>query len=96
MLSLLSAWMGLAVLALALAMVFVRSLFADPLLPIALYGAALSMTLGGLVLWSHRKDAAPEPAVRAQRTQSKVGIGLSLAAVTIVYVLIAYARPIPQ
>lgn len=96
MLALLSVWIGLFMAALAGAMLLYRPLFSDRLVPVVLYGSVLAMTLGGLVLWSHRKEPSPEPGIAAQRTQSRVGIGLALAAVVVIYFLVANARQAPR
>lgn len=95
MLALLSVWIGLAMFALAAAMLVVRSLFSDALAPVLLYGSVLGMTLGGIVLWAHRKEGAVDSGIIAQRTQAKVGIALSLVAAGMFYALVAAAQPVP-
>ncbi len=95
MLALLSVWLGVAALVLSLAMVVHRAWFTDVWLTVALYTAVLSLTLAGVPLWALRKEPPAEPGVAARRRQCKVGIGLSVAAILIVYALVGglAARP---
>ncbi len=96
MTALASVWIGAAMVLLAAAMFFWRPLFSDRLVPLALYGSVLAMTLAGLVLWSHRKESDPVPAVAARRTQAKVAIVLAAAAVAIVYALVGGAARVSR
>lgn len=97
MLALLSVWISLATLLIALTMVVYRPAFHD--VPVALvlwFGAPGAMCLAGLVLWAHRKDDRSDPGLNAQRTQAKVAIGLSLAAAALVYLLIIFSTKIDR
>jgi hypothetical protein len=96
MLALLSVWIGLAALALAVLMAVRRSLFTDVMVPLTLYSAIFALTFAGLTLWSLRKQPAAEPGVAARRSQSFVGIALGLAAITIVYLLVGFAERVPR
>ncbi|GMV98631.1 MAG: hypothetical protein HRF43_20010 [Phycisphaerae bacterium] len=90
MLALLSVWTGLAALALAVLMLAARTWFTDAWLTVTLYTAILSLTLAGLTFWSLRKEKpGDDPGVAARRTQCRVGVGLSLTAIAIVYGLVA-------
>lgn len=89
MLALLSVWTGLAVLALALAMLFYPPAFTSVTLPLVLYiGSPAALWLSGVTWWIHRRDRSGEPGVAAQRTQAAVGAVLALAAAAIVYYII--------
>lgn len=93
MLAFVSVWMGLGSLVAAVTMLFWRESFTDFHIWLVLWlGAPGTMCLAGLVLWSHRHEHMPEPAVVAQRLQCKVAIGLALVAVVIVYALIFGAQ----
>lgn len=97
MLALLSTWIGLLSFLLAAGMYLYRPLMTDPLIVAILYfGAPGAMCFGGLVLWAHRKDPAPEPAILAQRTQCKVGITLAILAAAIVYYLIIASKKLNE
>ncbi len=87
MLSLLSAWTGLAAVIMAAVMLFRRSFFSPVWLTISVYTAIFSLTLAGMVLWALRKESAGESGVRAQRTQCYAGIGLSFVAIGVVYAI---------
>ncbi len=89
MLALISVWLGLASLVLGLTMLAYRPAMTDLAILLILYfGAPGALCLAGLVLWANRTDDHPEPAIVAQRLQSKVAITLGLAAAAIVYALI--------
>lgn len=88
MLALLSVWIGLVSLVLSLLMLVRRTWFTDTWLTIGLYLAIFSLTFAGMTLWALRKEQAGDPGVTARRTQCKAGIGLSLTAIIIVYVLV--------
>ena len=93
MLALASVWIAFASLVLAGTMLLDRPAFTDLGVVLVLWvDAPLAMCLGGLVLWAHRKDTSPEPAVVAQRTQAKVAIGLAVVAAAIVYGLINFSH----
>ena len=92
MLALLSAWIGLAMTLVSLAMVVYRPLFNDALLPVVLYGAVTAIALGGLVLMRKSKTGEDENAVRGQRVQAKVGIALGIVSYMIVFVLFKMAQ----
>ena len=89
MLALTSVWIALATLVLAGAMAVYRPCMTDVTVTLVLYfGSPGAMCLGGLVLWAHRKTGPEDDAVRNQRLQAKVAIGLALVAAAIVYTLI--------
>jgi hypothetical protein len=95
MLALLSVWLGLASLILAVVMLFYRPAMTDPAILLILYfGAPGALCLAGLTLWANRTDDNPEPAILAQRLQSKVAITLALGAAAIVYALIIRSHKI--
>jgi hypothetical protein len=67
---------------------------ADRFLPVPIYGVAITLFVGIVVLWQMRREPRPLPdALVAQRVQACVGIGLSLIAATIVYVHVARHGP---
>ena len=88
MLALLSAWLGVAALMLSLLMAFRRTWFTDTWIVVALYTAIFSLTLAGMTLWALRKEPPDGPGVTARRQQCKAGLGLSLAAIVVVYALV--------
>ncbi len=89
MLALLSVWIGLGSFVVAAAMLLYRPAMTDLTIPLVLYfGSPGSICFAGLVLWAHRKDDSPEPAVLSQRLQAKAAIGLAVFAAAIVYALI--------
>ena len=95
MLALLSVWLGLASLVLAAVMLIYRPAMTDLAILLILYfGAPGALCLAGLTLWANRTDDNPEPAILAQRLQSKVAITLALAAAAIVYALIIRSQKI--
>lgn len=93
---LVSVWLGLSCCAASIWMVVQRRTLSqfELLTPLNLYACCLAMTLGGLVLWGYRKRDSSEPGIAQQRLQAKVGIGLSLVAVAVVYLLIMLATPV--
>ena len=106
--ALLSAWLGLLVLVAAVVFVFlpgstnpkaelqhVRPYSAkDRFLPVPLYGVALALFVGIVVLWQMRKEPRPLPdALVAQRLQAMVGIGLALLAAVVIYGYVALFGP---
>ena len=93
MLAIASAWIGLLMCGLSIAMVVYRPLFNDVMLPIVLYGAVLAITFGGLVLMRRTQPEDLMHAVAAQKMQAKVGIALGTLSFMIVYVLLKLAQP---
>lgn len=87
MLSLFSAWTGLAAMIMAGVMLFRRSFFSPGWLAITVYTAILSLTLAGIAIWALRKETITEPGVRQQRSQCYAGLGLSVIAIGIVYAI---------
>lgn len=95
MAALISVWMSLVCLALALGMLIYRPLFHDAMLVVVLYfGVPGTLCIAGLVLWAHRKDTGDDPGLAMRRLQCKVAIALSLAAAAIVYLLVIFASRI--
>lgn len=95
-LPLLSVWLALFSLAASIWMVVQRRRLGDFefVMWLDLEVACLAMALAGLVLWGYRKRDASEAGIIQQRLQAKVAIGLSLVAVTVVYLLIILATPV--
>ena len=92
MLGLLSSWLGLVELITSAIMVVYRPAFHDLVLLIHMYFMCpLSMTFGGLVLWSTRREKSQFAGVRLQ---AQVGITMAVLAAAIVYLLVALAEPI--
>ena len=82
--ALLSVWTGLlALLFAAVNLTFVA--FEYRLLVMLVWGIvdALPLTLGIMVLWSHRNEGRSDANVNRQRVQAKVGIGLALVALAL-------------
>ncbi len=96
MLALLSAWLGLAVSVLAIVMVFWRGAFTDVTVPIALYGAVVAIGCGGLALMRRIQPGDRPEHAPAQRLQAKVGIGLGMFTVIVVYALMALAHQVQR
>ncbi len=89
-------WLALASLGLAVVMVVIRPAMTDLTVTLVLYfGSPGALCFGGLVLWAHRKDEAPEAGVLAQRLQAKVAVALAIVAAAIVYGLVIGAEEIP-
>ncbi len=92
MLALGSAWLGLATLVLAAAMIFFDRLSTMP----RLFGGLLRFSrlylLGGTRALGPPKGCSDDPAVAAQRLQAKVGIVLGVIAAAIAYVLAIFAQ----
>lgn len=106
--ALLAAWMGVIVLIASIVFIFLPGArdprgelehrvpysIADRFLPVPIYGVAITLFVGIVVLWQMRREPRPLPdALVAQRVQACVGIGLSLIAATIVYVHVARHGP---
>ena len=67
---------------------------ADRFLPVPIYGSAVALFLGIVVLWQMRREPRPLPdALVAQRVQAGVGIVLALVAAAVVYVFVAVRGP---
>jgi hypothetical protein len=67
---------------------------ADRFLPLPIYGIAVVLFLGIVVLWQMRKESRPlADALVAQRLQAWVGIALSLIAAAIIYIHVALRGP---
>lgn len=94
MLALASAWCGLAMCATALVMAFYSPAFNDWTLPIVLYGSVVAIGCGGLVLMRRKRPEDVPEAAAAQAVQAKVGIGLGMVAVIVVYALFSLAQPV--
>jgi hypothetical protein len=99
-LSLLSAWLGLLMLILSAIFPFLpgtrdpkaelehlkRYSLADRFLPIPIYGIAVALFLGIIVLWQMRKEPKPlPPELVNQRIQAWVGIVLAFLGAAIIY-----------
>jgi hypothetical protein len=68
---------------------------ADWFIPVPLYGAAVVLFMGILVLWQMRKLPRPLPdALVAQRVQAWVGMVLALVGVVFLYVFVAVRGPV--
>jgi len=95
MLALLSIWIGLASFVLAATMFIYRPAMTDLNILLVLYfGAPGALCLAGITLWANRADVRDDPAVTAQRLQSKVAIVFAIAAAIIVYALIIGSKKI--
>ena len=94
MLALSSAWIGLIMAGLSIAMVVYRPLFNDWALPVVLYGAVGAIALGGLVLMRKSQPGDEPNAAQAQRIQAKVGVSLGIVSYMIVFVLFKLANQI--
>ena len=107
-LALLAPWLGLAVLVTSVVFVFLPGSAdpkaelqhardyspADKFLPFPIYGAALALFVGIIVLWQMRKEPRPlpEPLV-AQRVQAWAGILLALLGAAVIYGWVAVRGP---
>ena len=106
--ALLAAWLGLLTLVASLVVPFLPGTrdpraelehlrpysAADRFLPVPLYGSALGVFFGIVVLWQMRREPRPlPPPLVAQRVQAWVGIVLSLLAAAIVYGYVALRGP---
>jgi hypothetical protein len=107
-LALLAPWLGLAVLVTSIVFVFLPGSAdpraelqhardyspADRFLPFPIYGAALALFVGIIVLWQMRKEPRPLPApLVAQRMQAWVGIVLALLGAAVIYGWVAVRGP---
>jgi hypothetical protein len=106
--ALLAVWLGVLVLMAAIVFAFLPGTrdprgelthripysIADRFLPVPIYGIAVSLFVGIVVLWQMRREPKPLPdAMVIQRVQAWVGIVLSLIAATVVYVYVALHGP---
>ena len=106
--ALLAAWAGLFMLAASAVFILLpgsvdpraeleharRYAPADRFLPLPIYGIAVALFLGIVVLWQMRKEPRPlHAALAAQRVQAWVGIGLALAAAVVIYAWVALRGP---
>jgi hypothetical protein len=67
---------------------------ADRFLPVPIYGVAITLFVGIVVLWQMRREPRPLPdSLVAQRVQAWVGIALALIAAVIVYAHVARHGP---
>jgi hypothetical protein len=104
----LAAWAGRLMLALSVVFVFLpgsvdprRELEhakpfspADRFLPLPIYGIAVALFLGIVVLWQMRKEPRPLPGpMVAQRVQAWVGIVLALLGACVIYGWVAFRGP---
>ena len=82
--ALISVWTGLLAVAFAIVNLTLVA-FEYRLLVMLIWGIvdALPLTLGIMVLWSHRKQGRSDENIDAQRLQAKVGIGLALFALAL-------------
>ena len=97
MLALLSVWIAMISLLIALAMVVYRPAFTDlTVLLVTYFGTPGALCFAILILWSYRKDLDPEPGVVAQRVQAKFAIVMALVAAALVYLLVIFSTPIPR
>ena len=66
----------------------------DRFLPVPMYGIALVLFLGIVVLWQMRKEPRPlDDALVNQRVQAWVGIVLAIVGAVVVYVYVALRGP---
>jgi hypothetical protein len=104
----LAVWLGVLVLIASIVFIFLPGTrdprgelthrvpysIADRFLPVPIYGIAVSLFFGIVVLWQMRREPRPLPdALMMQRVQAWVGIALSLIAATFVYVYVALHGP---
>ena len=67
---------------------------ADRFLPLPIYGIAIALFMGIVVLWQMRKEPRPlHGALAAQRVQAWVGIVLALLGAVVIYVWVALKGP---
>ena len=107
--ALLAAWMGLLMLILSVVFVLLpgttnpraelehRSSYsvADWFLPIPIYGIAMAMFLGFVVIWQMRKEPRPLPqGMVYQQVQAWVGIVLALVGAAIIYIWVGIYGPV--
>jgi hypothetical protein len=67
---------------------------ADRFLPLPIYGIAVALFLGIVVLWQMRREPRPlHAALAAQRVQAWVGIALALAGAVVIYSWVGLKGP---
>jgi hypothetical protein len=106
--ALLAAWLGVLMLIASIVFVFLPGTkdpraelthrreysIADKFLPVPIYGIAVAMFIGIVVLWQMRKEPRPLPdALIAQRVQAWAGILLAFIGAVIIYVHVAMHGP---
>ena len=106
--ALLTAWLGLIMFIASVVMIFLPGSedpqaelehrapysLADRYLPYPIYGIAVVLFLGTVVLWQMRKEPRPLPQqLVAQRLQAMVGMGLALLGAMIIYGWVALRGP---
>ena len=106
--ALLAAWAGLLMLLASVVFVFLpgsvdpraeleharRYSAADRFLPLPIYGIAVALFLGIIVLWQMRKEPRPlHAALAAQRVQAWVGMVLALCAAVLIYAWVYFYGP---
>ncbi|MGB0715389.1 MAG: hypothetical protein ACPGXK_05895 [Phycisphaerae bacterium] len=97
MLALLSVWVGLISMVLAIGMCFFRTLFTDLNVVLVLYfGSPGALCFAGLVLWAYRKEGRDDEGINAQCLQARVGLTFGLIAATLVYILVIYAERVSK
>jgi hypothetical protein len=103
-----TAWLGLIMLVASVAFVFLPGSrdpraelehlrpysIADRFLPLPMYGIAVALFLGIVVVWQMRREPRPLPdALVAQRVQAWVGIALALLGAVVIYTWVALRGP---
>ena len=106
--ALIAAWAGLLMLLASVVFVFLpgsqnpraelerqqRYSAADRFLPLPIYGIAVTLFLGIVVLWQMRREPRPLPqAMILQRLQAWIGVVLALLAAVIIYADVALRGP---
>ena len=106
--ALLTAWLGILMLLASIIFVFLPGTrnpraelehqtpysVADRFLPVPIYGIAVVLFLGIVVIWQMRKEARPlADGLRMQRTQAWTGIALALVSAIVIYVHVAFHGP---
>ena len=103
-----TAWLGVLVLIASIVFIFLPGTrdprselthripysVADRFLPVPIYGVALTLFAGIVVLWQMRRQPRPLPqALVLQRVQAWAGIVLSLIAAAVIYIHVARHGP---
>jgi hypothetical protein len=106
--ALLTVWLGVLMLAASIVFIFLPGTrdptaelehrapysLADRFLPIPIYGVAITLFVGIVVLWQMRREPRPLPdALVIQRVQAWVGVALSLVAAAVIYTYVALHGP---
>ena len=67
---------------------------ADRFLPVPIYGIAVVLFLGIIVIWQMRKESRPlADELKLQRTQAGTGIALALVSAVVIYIHVALHGP---